>query len=298
MNSQVKAMGDEAIRRGRDSWLPVIRPERRSVLERIHAQVAAEWSRALSGHLRQDGQIQFDGLGFETFGANSEADIGNSLAAVFVIDGTTVGGLLRISAELAAWLAETQFGLTASSGQASRSTPFTRLEMALLQEQMRVLLERLGAAYDAAGIGHLAVARSGQRLKHMLRFTPDSHLAVFRFRIGDAPSPYTITIAAHPDLINLVPEPAALAYGDAAGSPRIAAAAAEVPVEVDVVLGTWSVPLEDLTRLKPGESFILPGGEDAWLEAGAVKLKRVQVKLGTRGGVIETLGSMDHDGKS
>jgi len=165
MNSQVKAMDDEAIRRGRDSWLPVIRPERRSVLERIHSQVAAEWSRALADYLRQGDQVEFDGLGFETFGANSEADIGNSLAAVFAIDGTTVGGLLRISAELAAGLAETQFGLAASSGQAPRSAPFTRLEMALLQEQMRILLERLGAAYDAAGQYEPAGADCDQAIK-------------------------------------------------------------------------------------------------------------------------------------
>lgn len=280
-------MGDEAIRRGRDSWLPVIRPERRQTLERIHGQVAAEWSRVLAGYLRKGDLVEFDGLGFETFGANSEANIGNSLAAVFAIESTTVAGLLRISAELAGYLAETQLGLAVGPTQPPRSAPFTRLEMALLQEQMRLLLDRLGDAYDAAGIGSLGVARSGQRLKHVLRFTPDSHLAVFRFRVGDASSPYTITVAAHPDIINLVRESAALPYSGA-GSPRIAAAAAEVPVDVEVVLGTWSVPLDDLIGLKPGEAFILPGGEDAWLEAGGVKLRRVKVELGAHGCIIET----------
>ena len=58
--------------------------------------------------------------------------------------------------------------------------------------------------------------------------------------------------------------------------PRSSSVVRRLPIEVEVVLGSWKAPIAELMRLRVGDRIVLPDGEDAWL-AGArcVRIRRI-----------------------
>jgi len=56
-------------------------------------------------------------------------------------------------------------------------------------------------------------------------------------------------------------------------------AAAIVPLDAAIILGGWSVTLEELARLRPGDEIVLPDGDDAWLTSGGIHLRRILVEF-------------------
>ncbi len=261
-------------------WRPIIRAQRRATLERIHQNLAKDWSQRLSELLPQGERIEFEGLGFEAFDNLSETDSADCQTAVFTIEETEIGGFLLIRSELARSFVETRLGV-ASLVDGDRRISLTRIEHAIVREALSGMLASLSDSYRAAGIGRLAVIRHSERLKDTLLFAPQDYLVVLRFRLGPAASPLRVMLAASSSMINAVRD-LVVVNGDRRGSSQIHEAAAAIPVEVDIVLGTWSVPIDDLLALKPGDSIVLPDGSDAWIAARTVRLGPVQVDFDGR----------------
>ncbi len=66
------------------------------------------------------------------------------------------------------------------------------------------------------------------------------------------------------------------------GRDAIVSVVRRLPIEVDVVLGSWKVPLSELLQLRAGDRIVLPEGEDAWLSAGGVRIRRANVVMRKR----------------
>ena len=58
---------------------------------------------------------------------------------------------------------------------------------------------------------------------------------------------------------------------DSNGRDAVASVVRRLPIEVDVVLGSWKVPLHELLELRAGDRIVLPDGEDASLSASGVR---------------------------
>jgi hypothetical protein len=99
-------------------------------------------------------------------------------------------------------------------------------------------------------------------------------------------------VGAKVEIVDTIEE--ASRYGRAQASPSTAKRAAALPVGIDLVLGSWNAPLEDLARLRPGDLIVLPEGDDAWLASGTVELRRVRVTVSGRRMIIAPMeGSGD-----
>lgn len=267
-------------------WRPVIRAERRRALERIHHELAAQWSRILQGWLDQAEPVEFEGVGFENFGRFSEA-CKCAQVAFFAVERTPVAGMLTLGVDLAHRLIESRLGAPAQGEGTTAS--FSRLEAVLLRQALDLLVEQLGDAYARAGVGRLEVTRVCEQLGDMLLFLPDDYLITFRFRVGQPDSPLKLSIAANVDLISLVKEIAPAARAKRS-SEQVSRIAAEIPIGVRVVLGAWRTPLAEIAGLGQGDSIVLPGGEDAWLEVHGRRLCRVRVGIEGRRLIVQALG--------
>ena len=62
-----------------------------------------------------------------------------------------------------------------------------------------------------------------------------------------------------------------------------------LPLEVEVVLGSWKAPIAELMRFRVGDRIVLPDGEDAWLAARGVRIRRAAVEIATSGATIDIL---------
>lgn len=257
---------------------PIIRPERRAALVRLHQHVAKSWNLALVDFLPHGTGVEFEGLGFESFAEQSAASPEISGNTIFAIEGTDIGGFLLLSPELAHTFVETRLAMAPMPVDRDTQAPFTRLEAAIIREALNLMVDRLGAAYLAAEVGKIVATRHCDQLKDTMLFSPEDYLVVLRFRLGGGSSALRATVATGAGIVNLVRN---FAVGDDAGrrSPRVARVLGSLPVEVDLVLGSWIVTLDELSALKPGDSILLPGGDDAWLEASGVELRRVQASL-------------------
>lgn len=267
----------------RKLWLPVLRPHERARLVRIHEEVAANWSRALAGYLQGDAQFSFVGLGFETFSELTERDQGNSRsAAFFIANGPPVAGFILINSAMTTYLVDSRLSVPDSTSP-NEARSLTRLESALAKEAITHLLRTLGRVYEAAGLGRLKSTRLGERLKNTLLFAPDVCLVTFRFRIDREPG-LELFVAAAIDLVNPLRDLVVTTQRNSAAVERVVAT---LPLEVEVELGTWDVGIAELAKLRPGDTIVLPDGQDAWLRAGGVGVKRVNVQISEGRLVIE-----------
>ena len=80
-------------------------------------------------------------------------------------------------------------------------------------------------------------------------------------------------------------QPAAVAEPN--GRNAVADVVRRLPINVEVVLGSWKAPLRELMQLRAGDRIVLPDGEDAWLAARGVRLRRASVELDGIGANVE-----------
>jgi flagellar motor switch/type III secretory pathway protein FliN len=73
------------------------------------------------------------------------------------------------------------------------------------------------------------------------------------------------------------PHPAVVAKSSSRDA--IVSVVKQLPIEVDVVLGSWKVPLSELVQLRAGDKIVLPEGEDAWIAARGVRIRRANVVI-------------------
>lgn len=259
-------------------WRPIIRPRRRITLERLHQNIGEDFSSVLRDFLSRGEPLEFMGLRFESFQQLADNGSGECQTAAFAIEKTDIVGFLLLNDEQGRTLVDNRLGMGRAAPPNDGPVKFSRIESAILRDAINLMLVRLGAAYAAAGLGQLVVTRQSERLKDTLVFSPQDYLAIFRFRIGAAPHPAAVTIALSSNVINAVRDTAG---GDhaSADSKRLREAASELPMEVDVVLGGWLASPNELAALRVGERLILPDGEDAWLQAGGIRLRKVRARF-------------------
>ena len=283
-----------ATERAYDLCHPVIRPGRRRALEEIHHSVAARWSELLSDALPDGGAIVFEAIGIETFGQFVESVPADAQVSNFELERTSAGGFLVIDGTFLRALVDARMGgacaLDAADAQAR---PFTRLESVIVRELQCALVDALAPIYRARGLGAPASVHHGEPLGDNLLLSPDDRMVLFRFGLDSGAQRHVITVGAKVAIVEAVE--AASPDGRAQVSPTIAKCAAELPVEIDLVLGSWDVPLEDLAALAPGEVIVLPEGDDAWLASGTVELRRVHVSVSGRRIIIAPAEGSDDD---
>jgi hypothetical protein len=162
----------------------------------------------------------------------------------------------------------------------------------IVRELQTALVETLGEIYRARGLGAPASLHHGERLSDNLLLSPDDRMVLFRFGPGRGARGRAITVGAKVEIVDTIEESSR--YGRAPASASTAKRAAALPVGVDLVLGSWNAPLEDLATLRPGDLIVLPEGDDAWLASGTVELRRVRVTVSGRKMIIAPMeGSGD-----
>jgi len=274
-NHQARPAQDE--QRKYELWRPIIRPQRRAALDRIHHNVADDWSRALSEYLPRGKHIEFEGLSFESYATLNHTNGEAVHSAVFALERTDIGGALLISADLASCLVLSRLGILEEASSDSSHKAFTRIETAIIREAMRLLLTSLGATYARAGVG-AGVLRYSERSKDPLALASHDYVLALRFRLELPPRSLTLTIAVTRNIINAVGDLTVSKLGQ--GSQSTGRVLSRLPVEIDVMLGEWYLPLTELSTLKPGDTIVLPDGEDAWLSTNGITLMKVRVSFG------------------
>ena len=278
MTTKVIAPSAQAPRKY-EVWRPIIQPQRRVIFERIHNRIAEAWSHTMAGYLQGDKRFEFEGLGFEIFSDFNAHQAEGSQVVVFAIEQAQVIGFLLLSRVVARTLVDTRLRIRASENDDKPRT-FTRIEMGVVREAIRVMLARLGETYLEVGLGRLGGVRDCERLGDTLMFAPEDYLAVLRFRIGAAADDLRVTVALSSNAINAVHENQHIAVSRRAND--VERIAGQLPMNVDVVLGAWKTSVRELERLRPGDQLVLPDGEDGWLAAGHVRLRAGKIQFAGR----------------
>jgi flagellar motor switch protein FliM len=265
-------------------WRPIIQPQRRLIFERIHNRIAESWSRTMLGYLPGDKRFEFEGLGFEVFSDFNAHQAESSQVVVFAIEQAQVVGFLLLSGVVARTLVDSRLGIKPSADQEKKPS-FTRIEMGVMREAIRVFLARLSETYLEVGLGKISGMRDCERLGDTLMFAPEDYLALLRFRIGAASDDLRLTVALSSNAINFVHENQHVAANrQPSDLERIAG---QLPVKVDVVLGGWISSIRELERLRPGDQIVLPDGEDGWLATHSIKLRSGRIRFAERTTNIE-----------
>jgi hypothetical protein len=266
---------------------PWVHPQRRQTLLQMHQQLASEWSELMREYLCKGDQFRFCGFDFESFARCPELNSENACSIVFSFGENPMIGMMGFSDTLARYLVEMQLGGRRSMQQSERAAaksadedvqrpaPFTRVENALLKNSLVSLLGKLGNVYATAGLGNPRLIDQG-RVEASLGLLPDDQLIVFRYKVGEADTPLNLFIASVIGLVEAVhdtPRPSL------PGDDNTLSAATTAQLDVKLVMGTWNVTIEELSRLRHGDEIVLPDGTDAWLIASSIPVKRVRVKL-------------------
>ena len=259
-------------------WRPTITRQKRAILERLHVEVAKEWSRALSGYLPKGVAIELDRLAFERFSAIVPSLGAKCQIAVFALEQTQVSGFLATSEALAKYFVNGRLGLTAQR-PANDVAECTKIEMALARAASRSLLDGLGAMYAKARLGKIGAVRDCQDLGDSFQFDPEEFQIVARFKVAGDNGELRIVTALSSGLINLVRQGALPALRENRHHDAVARVGRQLPIDVDVVLGSWETPLMELMKLRPGDQIVLPEGEDAWLVTRGVRLRAAGVQI-------------------
>ena len=269
-------------------WRPVVRPERRRVFENLHRAIASDWSRVLRDNLAHPEAVEFEGIGFENFERLAAGAEPGTPVVVLALEGTQTAGLLAVAPDTARYMVDTRLGIGSRAESPREGAAFSRIETALLREFVATMVRRVEAAYHEAGIGQLRLVRFADQMQDVLPFVAEDYLVVFRLRVGAQAAVRKLTLAFKAEIINCIRDPAPVARRN---SRAVAALVAAIPLEVEVILGAWKAPLGEIRTLAPGDSIVLPSGEDAWLLAQGVRVSAARVEFDGRRVVVESAGA-------
>jgi flagellar motor switch protein FliM len=266
-------------------WRPVVRPEKRRVFENLHRAIASDWSRLLRDNLAHPEPVEFEGIGFENFATLAQTAPPGTPVVVLALEGTQTAGLLAVAPDTARCLVDARLGIGPPGRPPSEGAAFSQIETALLHELVGAMVRRVEAAYHEAGIGQLRLVRFAEQMQDALPFVAEDYLMVFRFRVGAEPAVRGLTLGFKAEIINCLrdTEP-----GVRRSSHAVAALVAAIPLEVEIVLGAWKASLGEIGTLAPGDSIVLPAGDDAWLLAQGVRVSAARVEFDGRRVVVES----------
>jgi flagellar motor switch protein FliM len=265
---------------------PIVRRDQRIAFERIHSGVAEAWSDLLAEYLPSDAHLEFEDLSFDAFSSVSTDNNARSQILTFSIAPTPYNGFLMVSGTLAEFLVRSRLGLK-SSTEDKTALSFTRIEAAIARETTRGLLSRLRDAYAAADLGNIGNLRECERLADNFLFAPDEYLVMFKFRISPPRENLRLVVGLSGDIVRAISAQRPVTAPKASRRKEIVNAVRQLPIDIDVVLGSWKVPLSELKQLRPGDKIVLPDGEDAWLVARAVRIRRARVAIARNGARVE-----------
>jgi hypothetical protein len=282
---------------------PWLDPQRRQTLLRMHEQLASIWTKQMHPALRPGHQFTFCGFCFESAARCAELRSEGGHSIVFSFENSAVVAAIAMNTELAAYLLENQLGrdnnhpksqvqrrgeATSAHQQqfSDTSIVLTRVETALLRMSLASMLDKLGVVYSAAGVGVPETIDPAGSIETSFGLRPDGQLMVFRYNIGgQSDRSLNLAVAATESLAGAVHD-----------TPResepmdenVLLAVAAAHLDVKLVLGNWNATIEELSSLKSGHEIILQDGTDAWLTAGGIPVKPVQIKLNNGRIMIES----------
>jgi flagellar motor switch protein FliM len=288
MNATVVTASKEMPIRKYELGRPIIRREQRIAFEGIHRAVAQAWSDSMAEYLPNDAALEFEGLVFGAWSPESLDDDPCAQIALFSIGSTLLVGFLVISGALAKLLVSARLGLK-STNDDKANQPFTRIEATIARETTRAMLTRLSDAYAAAGLGSIGNIRECENCAVNFPFAPDESLCLLSFGTSVGGEQLRLLIGLSSSIVSAVSEHSPAAFENTNGRSAIANVASQLPIEVEVVLGTWKVSLRELLQLRAGDKIVLPDGEDAWLSARGVRIRRAGVEVTSTGASVEIL---------
>lgn len=263
-----------------DLWRPVVRPERRDTLENLHQGVGLSWSQGLLESFGRSATITCEASSFEPFQRLCEAEQEPAEIAAFVLERAQASGLLLVSRQLTRNLIDLRLGGEAQP-VAQESLTLTPLESALAREATTSLLGHLSQSYVASGLGELKVNVHGNQLQDLGVFDSEDYVIVFRYTVSGANIAGQIVVALSTTVANAIVAHSAPLKADTQHT-RLRSQAAMLPVETEILLGSWTVPLQELIELRPGDTFPLPGADEGVLMTGGGRLLSLKVDFQPR----------------
>jgi flagellar motor switch protein FliM len=265
---------------------PIMRREQRIAFERIHRAVAQQWSDSMAEYLPDGAALEFDGMDFDTFSSVAMDESSCTQIMLFSITATPISGFFVMSGALATFLVSGRLGLKSAS-EDKANAPLTRIETAIACETIRAMLSRLGGAYATAGLGSIGDVRECDDLADSFLFAPEEHLALLKFHISAMGKELPLLIGLSANVIAAMSalRPALAAKRD--NRDTIVNAVRQLPIEVEVVLGSWKVSIDEMLQLRAGDKIILPDGEDSWLKSRGVRIRRASVEVSASGASVE-----------
>ncbi len=267
---------------------PIIRREQRLAFEAIHRAIAQNWSESMADYLPGHLKLEFEGLDFGAFSSVAMDESPCAQIVLFSIESTPINGFMMLTGALAKFLVGGRLAMGAAP-EDKCATRFTRIEAAIARETTRWMLGPLGETYVTAGLGAVANIRECDNLADSFLFEPEESLALLRFRIGGAGEDLSILIGLSGSIVTALAErqPAVVADGDSRAA--IIDVVRRLPIEVEVVLGSWRASIAELTRLRVGDRIVLPDGEDAWLATRGIRIRRASVEITASTAMIDIL---------
>jgi flagellar motor switch protein FliM len=254
----------------------VIRREQRTALERIHRSVAQQWTNSMTVYLPRGATLEFEDIKLAPLAGARIDDGSRAQAMMFTFASRSVTGFLAMSGALASFLVTQRLGLklTRSDGD----VPFTRIEAAIARETIRAMLAQLADEYGSAGLGKLIDIRECENLADSLGYGAEENLVLISFNLADHPE-LRLLVGFDSSVTAPLSHDGTTYKEGQGGREAIASAVARLPIEVDVVLGSWQVPLSELMRLRAGDRVVLPDGQEAWFAARGVRIGRANVEV-------------------
>jgi flagellar motor switch protein FliM len=267
----------------------VIRRDQRMELERIHRALAQLWTKSMADYLPRGSAFEFEDIKLTPLASAQIDDSPRAQAITFTFASHAVAGFLALSGDLASFLVCQRLGLM--PGEIDAKVPFTRIETAIARETIRAMLPRLADEYGTAGLGNLTGIRECESLADSLGYAPEEHLVLVSCHLTDHPELRLILGFANSVTAALSRDGSA-DVEIRSGREAVAGAVARLPIEVDVVLGSWQVPLRELMQLRAGDRVVLPDGQEAWFAARGVRIRRAKVEVTGNRAHIEIIRSV------
>lgn len=267
---------------------PIIRREQRLAFEAIHRAIAQTWSESMADSLRGHLKLEFEGLDFAAFSSVAVEEDPCAQTMLFSIASTPINGFMMMTGALTRFLVSGRLGM-GSAIENSAGARFTRIEAAIARETARSMLASLGEAYTAAGLGIITNLRECEDLADSFLFEPEEPIALLRFRISGTGEDLSLLIALSGSIVAALAEhqPAEPADGDSRAA--IIEVVRRLPIEVEVVLGSWRASIAELTQLQVGDRIVLPDGGDAWLAARGIRIRKARGEITADAAIIDIL---------
>jgi flagellar motor switch/type III secretory pathway protein FliN len=121
----------------------------------------------------------------------------------------------------------------------------------------------------------------GNHLQDLGVFDSEDYVVIFRCTVSGAGVAGYIVVAVSTTVANAVASLTAPARASAQHQ-RLRSQVAMLPVATEILLGSWTVPVQELMELRPGDTFALPGADEGVLMTGGGRLMSLKIDFEPR----------------